>query len=186
MLSSRSLVAAGAVAATIAVAIVHAQSGTTERTAIVRAPAFSGRELMALPVTAWLTNGGDLFNRRYSPLTEITRGNVPSLKGVWRTHLNGSGLGARYSGEAQPLVHEGVIYIVTGADDVFAISVESGAILWMYEAHLDPSLNTVCCGWTNRGVALANGKVFVGQLDGKLVALDQQTGAVVWSVVAER
>ena len=186
MLSLRSLVAAGVVAATIAVAIAHAQSGTIERTAIVRAPAFSGRELTALPTTAWLTNGGDLFNRRYSPLTEITRDNVATLQGVWRTRLNGSGLGARYSGEAQPLVHEGVAYVITGANDVFAISLESGAILWTYEAHLDPSLSTVCCGWTSRGVALANGKVFVGQLDGNLVALDQQTGTVVWSVAAER
>ena len=80
MLTLRSLVAAGVVAATIAVAIAHAQSGTIERTAIVRAPAFSGRELTALPTTAWLTNGGDLFNRRYSPLTEITRDNVATLK----------------------------------------------------------------------------------------------------------
>ncbi len=132
MLSLRSLVAAGVVAATIAVAIAHAQSGTIERTAIVRAPAFSGRELTALPTTAWLTNGGDLFNRRYSPLTEITRDNVATLQGVWRTRLNGSGLGARYSGEAQPLVHEGVAYVITGANDVFAISLESGAILWTY------------------------------------------------------
>ena len=88
------------------------------------------------------------------------------------------------SKESGELVHEGVAYVITGANDVFAISLESGAILWTYEAHLDPSLSTVCCGWTSRGVALANGKVFVGQLDGNLVALDQQTGTVVWSVAA--
>ena len=150
------------------------------------APAFAGRDLTAPPTTGWLTNGGDWFNRRYSPLTQINRDTVAGLKGVWRTRLNGSGVGVKYSGEAQPLVHEGVIYVVTGADDVFAISVDSGEILWTYTANLDQSVGVVCCGWTSRGLGLGDGKVYVGQLDGKLVALDQRTGAVLWSVQAER
>lgn len=150
------------------------------------APAFAGRDLTAPPTTGWLTSGGDWFNRRYSPLTQINRDTVAGLKGVWRTRLNGSGVGVKYSGEAQPLVHEGVIYVVTGADDVFAISVDSGEILWTYTANLDQSVGVVCCGWTSRGLGLGDGKVYVGQLDGKLVALDQRTGAVLWSVQAER
>ena len=84
---------------------------------IRRAPAFAGFDLVAPPTAGWPTNGGDWYNRRYSPLTQIDRGNVATLKGVWRTHLRGSGLGAQYSGEAQPLVHDGVIYVVTGAND---------------------------------------------------------------------
>jgi alcohol dehydrogenase (cytochrome c) len=151
----------------------------------VPAPAFAGRDLAVFPTTGWLTNGGDWFNRRYSPLTQINRDNVARLKSVWRTHLNGSGMGARYSGEAQPIVHEGVAYIVTGADDVFALSLESGEILWTYTAKLDPSIDVVCCGWTSRGVGLGEGKIYIGQLDGKLVALDQRTGSVAWSVQAE-
>jgi alcohol dehydrogenase (cytochrome c) len=111
---------------------------------------------------------------------------VASLKGVWRTHLRGSGVGPQYSGEAQPIVYDGVIYIVTGANDVFAVSVDSGEILWEYRASLDPANNAVCCGWTSRGVALGDGKVYVGQLDGKLVALDQRSGDVAWSIQAER
>ena len=150
------------------------------------APAFAGRDLTTFPTTGWLTNGGDWFNRRYSPLALVNRDNVARLKSVWRTHLNGSGMGARYSGEAQPIVHDGVAYIITGADDVFALSLDSGAILWTYAATLDPSIDVVCCGWTSRGVGLGDGKIFVGQLDGKLLALDQRTGAVVWSVQAER
>jgi len=150
------------------------------------APAFSAETLAALPTSGWLTNGGNLFNQRFSPLTQINRQNVVDLKGVWRARLGGSGVGARYSGEAQPIVYEGVIYVVTGADDVFAITVATGEILWAYEAHLDPDISTVCCGWTSRGVALGEGKVYVGQLDGRLVALDQQTGGVVWSTQAER
>jgi alcohol dehydrogenase (cytochrome c) len=137
-------------------------------------------------MTSWPTNGGDLYNRRYSPLTQINRENVAQLKGVWRTRLGGSGDGVKYSGEAQPIVQDGVVYIVTGADDVFALSVDTGAILWSYKAQLDDKINVICCGWTSRGVGLGDGRIYVGQLDGKLVALDQKTGAVVWSIQAER
>ncbi len=163
----------------VAVGQAHAQS-------IKRAPAFAPKDLAAAPTTDWVTNGGDLGNRRWSPLTSVNRDNVGTLKGVWRTHLRGSGLGPQYSGEAQPLVYRGVIYVSTGANDVFAVSVESGEILWDYRANLDPKNSAVCCGWTSRGVALGDGKVFAGQLDGKLVALDQRTGKVLWSTQAER
>jgi quinohemoprotein ethanol dehydrogenase len=159
---------------------------SVEGQTIRRAPPFSGAALVAPPTSDWATNGGDWYNRRYSPLTAIDRDNVAALKGVWRTHLRGSGIGPQYSGEAQPIVYRGVIYVVTGANDVFAVSVESGAILWEYRANLDPTNNAVCCGWTSRGVGLGDGKVFVGQLDGKLLALDQRTGEVAWSVQAER
>jgi len=142
--------------------------------------------LTALPTTQWPTNGGDYYNRRYSPLDQINKGNVAGLRGVWRTHLNGSGIGPQYSGEAQPLVVDGVVYVITGADDVFALSVDTGAILWSHEARLDPENSAVCCGWTSRGVGHGDGRIYVGQLDGRLVALDAATGSVDWSVQAER
>jgi alcohol dehydrogenase (cytochrome c) len=148
------------------------------------APAFTPAQLRAAPTDGWPTNGGSLYNQRYSPLRRIDRGNVGRLRGVWRTHLERSGLAPKYSGEAQPLVYDGVIYITTGADDVFALSVATGKILWSYKAGLDPNLKIVCCGWDNRGAALGGGKVFVGRLDGRLVALDQRSGTVVWSVQA--
>jgi alcohol dehydrogenase (cytochrome c) len=148
--------------------------------------AAQGRDLVAPPTTSWPTNGGDLYNRRYSPLTQITRDNVGGLKAVWRARLNGSGVATKYSGEAQPIVVDGVIYVVTGADDVFAVSVETGQTLWRYAANLDQSIDVICCGWTSRGVGIGDGRIYVGQLDGKLVALDQRTGAVNWSVQAER
>lgn len=150
------------------------------------APAFTARDLVALPGANWVTSGGNVYNQRYSPATRITRENVANLKAVWRVHLNGSGVGPKYSGQGQPLVYDGIIYQVTGADDVFAVDLQSGRLLWQYTANLDPGISTICCGWTNRGVALGEGKVYVGQLDGKLVALDQRTGKVVWSVQAER
>lgn len=151
-----------------------------------KAPAFSADQLVRSPTASWITNGGDLYNRRYSPLTGIDRTNVGEMKGVWRARLGGSGVDSQYSGEAEPIVYEGVLYIVTGADDAFAISIDTGELLWSYEANLDPDISTICCGWTNRGLGLGEGKVFVGQLDGKLVALDQETGDVVWSTQAER
>jgi quinohemoprotein ethanol dehydrogenase len=134
----------------------------------------------------WPNSGGDFFNQNYSPLTQISRGNVANLKGVWRVRLAESGTSAKHSGEAQPVVADGVIYLVTGADDVFAISIETGHILWTYRANLDPAISTICCGWTSRGIALGAGRIYVGQLDGHLVALNQKSGLPVWSVQAER
>jgi alcohol dehydrogenase (cytochrome c) len=157
-----------------------------EPVTIKKAPAFSARQLTAQPRDSWLTNGGTVFNQRYSPLALIDKDNVAALRGVWRTHLKGSGLGTQYSGEAQPIVHEGVIYVITGTDDVFALSIATGEIVWEYRANLDSSIDVVCCGWTSRGVGLGDGKVFVGQLDGRLVALDQRTGVPDWSIQAER
>jgi quinohemoprotein ethanol dehydrogenase len=171
---------ARAVAADAADAAAEGSPGATAARAAVPSRA------APLPTQAWPTNGGDLFNRRYSPLAEIDRNNVARLKGLWRARLGGSGVGPKYSGEAQPIVADGVVYIVTGADDVFAIAVDDGRILWNYRANLDPANTAVCCGWTSRGVGFGDGKVFVGQLDGKLVALDRKTGEVAWSVQAER
>ncbi len=147
---------------------------------------FLPEALLQLPEQNWSTNGGSLFNQRYSPLQDLNRDNVTGLKGKWHINLRGSGNGAQYSGEAQPLVHDGVGYIITGADDVFAIDIDDGAILWQYMAALPPEMNTVCCGWTSRGVALSDEHVYVGQLDGQLKALDRVTGEVAWSVQAER
>jgi quinohemoprotein ethanol dehydrogenase len=151
-----------------------------------QANAFSPAALTQPPRAGWPTNGGNFYNQRYSPLTLIDRQNVAQLKGVWRTHLNGSGIGPQYSGSAQPIVHDGRAYIITGANDVFALDVATGAILWQYAARLDPAISTICCGWTNRGVGLGEGKLFFGALDGRLVALDQKTGRELWSVQAER
>ena len=148
--------------------------------------ALSDKELAALPTNGWPKSGGNFFNQNYSPLTQINRQTVANLKAVWRAHLDGSGMNVKYSGEAQPIVHEGVIYLVTGADDVFAVSVKTGKILWKYEANLDGTISTVCCGWTSRGLALGDGKIYVGQLDGRLVALDEKSGKATWSIQAER
>jgi quinohemoprotein ethanol dehydrogenase len=142
--------------------------------------------LLQPPTTGWPTNGGNLYNQRWSPLTAINRTNVAQLKGVWRARLRGSGAQPQYSGFATPLVDNGVAYISTGANDVFALSIDSGDILWQWSSNVDPGITSVCCGWNNKGVALSDDKVFQGLLDGRLVAIDRATGKLAWSIQAER
>jgi alcohol dehydrogenase (cytochrome c) len=149
------------------------------------APAFTAGQLTQLPASGWLTNGGNLYNQRYSPLTSINRETVPGMKARWRTHLNGSGMKPTNSGQAQSLVYAGVLYIVTGDNDVFALDVETGKILWVYEAHLEPDNVLVCCGWLSRGLGMGDGRIYLGRLDARLIALDQNTGEVVWDIQAE-
>ena len=127
----------------------------------------------------WLHVGGDWSNSRYSTLTQLTPANIKTLKGAWVTHL-GSGLGAKYSLEVTPIVKDGVMYVTTGNDDVFALDAKTGSLIWEHRSGLDQNITTVCCGWDNRGVAIGEGKVFLGQLDGTFVALDAKTGKLLW------
>src|SRR2546427_673018 len=80
----------------------------------------------------WVTNGGNLTNQRYSTLTQINTTNVKQLKGAWMTRLKGSGVGGKYSFEASPLVKNGIMYVVTGNDDVFALNAKTGEIKWRW------------------------------------------------------
>jgi alcohol dehydrogenase (cytochrome c) len=165
----RLVVQAGVVAVAAAAVLLLAGCGS------------DGGSEMAGAGSDWSTNGGTMTNQRYSTLDEIDTSNVAQLKGVWRTHLNGSGVAAKYSGESQPIVQDGVIYITTGNDDVFAVSVDSGKILWEHKSNISQEISTICCGWLNRGVAIGDGRLYLGQLDGKVVALDKDTGGTVWS-----
>jgi alcohol dehydrogenase (cytochrome c) len=155
-------------------------SGGPSAKDIKTAPAFTAQELAAEPTNNWITNGGSLANQRHSPLNEIDSGNVGDLKGIWHIHLDGSGVATKYSAEGQPIVYEGTMYVPTGADDVFAVDVATGKKLWTYKAKLPEQIDTICCGWVNRGVAIGDGLVYSAQLDGSLVALDQKTGEVKW------
>ncbi|MEO6340818.1 MAG: PQQ-binding-like beta-propeller repeat protein [Caulobacteraceae bacterium] len=151
--------------------------------AIAASPAFSAKDLTALPTGQWITNGGNIFNQRYSPLTQLNRDNVKGLKGLWRTSM-GSGANQGNSGQAQILVYQGALYVSNGDNDVFAMDVETGKTLWTYKANRDPKAGNPI-GLSSRGVAMGEGKIFAGQIDSKLVALDQKTGKVLWSTQAE-
>ncbi len=145
---------------------------------VARAPAFTAEDLSARPTTGWITNGGTLTNQRYSPLDQINRDTVSGLKGLWRTGM-GSGTSPGNSGQAQILVYGDHLYVSNGDNDVFAMHVDTGEILWSYEGNPDPRAGSPF-GKSNRGVALGEGKVFASSLDAKLTALDQATGEIVW------
>jgi len=134
----------------------------------------------------WVTNGGNLTNQRYSTLKQIDTTNVGQLKGAWMTRLKGSGAAGKYSFEASPLVKDGIMYVVTGNDDVFALNAKTGAFIWEYWSGIDQRISTVCCGWVNRGLAMGEGLLFSGQLDANLVALDMKTGEVKWKTALEK
>jgi alcohol dehydrogenase (cytochrome c) len=164
---------AGLGAATLGAAAAFAQ-------AVPLAPAFAPDDLVPPPTDAWATFGGNLANQRYSPLDQINAGNVANLKAEWRASLGGSGVSPRASNSSEPLYYEGVLYITTSDNDVFAIDVDSGAMLWTYKAQVDPELRASCCGWAVRGMGMGDGKIFIGRLDAMLLALDQATGEIVW------
>jgi alcohol dehydrogenase (cytochrome c) len=178
---ARLVVLAGATVLAVATTAAAQPSAHSAATAIAPAPAFTAQDLGATPSTNWLSTGGNLANQRYSTLNQITTANVAGLKQSWMTHLDGSGAAAKYSAEDSPIVYNGVMYVVTGNDDVFALDATTGAHLWTFLSHTDQSNATVCCGWDARGVALGDGKVFVATLDGRVIALDQTTGNEVWS-----
>jgi quinohemoprotein ethanol dehydrogenase len=155
----------------------------TAANGIALAPEFTSEELNEEAGENWITNGGNLTNDRYSSLDEINTENVSELKGDWVTKIGQNATTAKFSAEGQALEYEGTIYISDGADDVFALDASTGKIDWTYEPHLppDPLGEVVCCGWDNRGVAIGDGMVFVSQLNGDQIALNQETGKVVWN-----
>jgi len=144
-------------------------------------------QLLRSPVGKdWVTNGGNLTNQRYSTLTQINTTNVKQLKGAWMTRLKGSGIGGKYSFEASPLVKNGIMYVITGNDDVFALNAKTGEIVWEYWSGIDQKISTICCGWVNRGLAMGEGLLYFGQLDANVVALDMKTGKVKWKTPIEK
>jgi alcohol dehydrogenase (cytochrome c) len=150
---------------------------------IVEAPVFTADEIAEEAGDNWITNGGGGTNHRFSTLDEINTDNVSELKGDWMTKIGQEATAAKFSAEGQALEYEGTLYISDGADDVFAMDASTGEILWEYKPKLpaEPLGSVICCGWDNRGVALGEGMVFISQLNGQQVALDQQTGKVKWS-----
>jgi quinohemoprotein ethanol dehydrogenase len=180
-MSRRRLAAVAVVAAVIALAVAAAGRGTgTKASSIPLAPAFTASVLNTPAGDDWLTNGGSIMNQRYSTLDQIDKSNVGKLKLAWRIHLHSGGTRA-YSQEATPLVYKGVMYISTGNDDVFALDAATGKTLWSWNSHIPVTkITTACCGFSNRGVALGDGKVYIALITGQLVALDQRTGRPVW------
>jgi quinohemoprotein ethanol dehydrogenase len=100
---------------------------------------------------------GDWGHTRYSTLTQINPAHVKNLQGAWMTRLNGSGLDPKTTQEGTPIVRDGVMYLPTANMDIFAVNAKTGAILWEYVSGVDPKHPG---RWANRGVDVAEGKVF--------------------------
>jgi alcohol dehydrogenase (cytochrome c) len=121
----------------------------------------------------WRLNGRTYDNQRFSPLTQINKNNVKQLKPV---ALIQTGVAA--SMEGTPLEINGILYIETASNNVQAYDAVSGEELWSYIPTIE--FSDLCCGPQARGVAVANGKLFISQVDGHVVALDAKTGSVIW------
>jgi quinohemoprotein ethanol dehydrogenase len=146
--------------------------------------AFSIEPLFAQEVD-WPNYGNDIGNSRFANLDQITPANVSQLKPAWTFH---TGIfDPNMAMEMTPLVINGVMYITTGDDDVFALNPTTGKQIWHYSPSDMPKISTlpVCCNNDNRGVAYGAGLVFDARLDGKLVALNAKTGVPVWSIVVD-
>ncbi|HQR02801.1 MAG: PQQ-dependent dehydrogenase, methanol/ethanol family [Proteobacteria bacterium] len=126
----------------------------------------------------WMTHGRTYDEQRYSPLTQIDDKNVKRLGLAWSRELEfDRGM------EATPLVIDGVMYVTGPWSIVYALDAVSGRQLWKYDPKVDRGLaGNFCCGPVNRGVAAWQGRIYVGVLDGRLVALDARNGHPVWSV----
>jgi quinohemoprotein ethanol dehydrogenase len=124
----------------------------------------------------WMTHGRTYDEQRFSPLNEINAHNVSRLKLAWFYDLD-----THRGQEATPLVIDDVMYFSTAWSKVFALNAATGKLIWSYDPKVpgEWAVNA-CCDVVNRGVAAWNGKIFVGTLDGRLIALDAATGKPVW------
>jgi quinohemoprotein ethanol dehydrogenase len=126
----------------------------------------------------WLSYGRTYSEQRHSPLRQIDESSVARLGLAWSVDM-----GTLRGLEATPLVHDGVLYTTSAWSVVYAIDARTGTVLWRHDPAVPKEhAKFVCCDVVNRGVALYRDKVYVGTLDGRLVALDRKTGTPVWSV----
>jgi PQQ-dependent dehydrogenase (methanol/ethanol family) len=124
----------------------------------------------------WPTFGGDYTNQQLSPLTQINPQNVKKLQLAWQFK---SGVVASF--QATPIVTNGVMYVALPFNHVVALDAKTGKELWRYK-HARRANWKMCCGPANRGVAVSEGKVFIGTVDARLIALDAKSGAKIWDI----
>ena len=127
----------------------------------------------------WMTYGRTYDEQRFSPLNQINDRNVSQLGLAWYYDLD-----TKRGQEATPIVVDGVMYFTSAWSKVFALSATTGQLIWSYDPKVpgDWAVNA-CCDVVNRGVAAWNGKIFIGTLDGRLIALDAATGRSIWETL---
>ncbi|KAB7648629.1 PQQ-dependent dehydrogenase, methanol/ethanol family [Polymorphobacter fuscus] len=125
----------------------------------------------------WMTHGGTYAEQRYADLDQINTGNVGQLGLAWSHELD-----SNRGQEATPLIIDGTMYTTTAWSKVVALDAATGAVKWTYDPQVPKDRgHAACCDVVNRGLAAYDGKLFLGALDGRLIALDAATGKPVWT-----
>ncbi|MBC9071734.1 PQQ-dependent dehydrogenase, methanol/ethanol family [Thauera sp. CAU 1555] len=130
----------------------------------------------ATDTTQVVTHGLGTKGQRFSPLTQVNRQTVKDLVPVWSFSFGGE---KQRGQQSQPLVHDGKMFVTASYSRIFALDVKTGEKLWKYEHRLPDGIMP-CCDVINRGAAIYGNLVIFGTLDAQLVALDKDTGKVVW------
>ena len=175
-LLSLALLAAGAIGANAAEEIQG--GGGASQSAQIGADVRVSLEMLAgaeKDKVNWTQTNGGYSNLRYYPGDQIHTGNVKNLRPafIFQTEI-------KESMEVAPVVVNGVMYITTSYNHVYAVDAATGKQFWHYKHKMGP-ITTYCCGPNNRGVAVYRDIVYMGTLDAKLVALDAKTGKLLWS-----
>jgi quinohemoprotein ethanol dehydrogenase len=176
MTRQRTIFVAGAIVALALAAAVGAQQ--TARPLVVDANVLKAANSVTDPNAGlWLSYGKNPYENRYSPLNLINTSNVGRLGLSWTYEL-GAGGGDQ---EATPLFWNNTLYVVTNWSVVHAIDARTGKMIWKWDPEINQQVRLkMCCGIVNRGLALAQGMIFLPANDGRLIALDALTGKPVW------
>jgi quinohemoprotein ethanol dehydrogenase len=127
----------------------------------------------------WMSVGRTYDEQRFSPLAQITPGNVSQLALAWYADFD-----TNRGQEASPLVIDGRLYVTTAWSKVYAFNAKTGKPLWQFDPQVPGATGIKgCCDVVNRGVAAWEGKLFVGAYDGRLIALDAMTGRKLWETL---
>ena len=163
------LAAAALLSAPLPMPVAHAAAaGTVDRQALLSA---------ADNRAEWLTHGRTYDEQRFSPLAQIDTANVKNLGLAWFADLD-----TARGQEATPLVIDGAVYVTTAWSEVKAYDAVSGKLRWEYDPKVPREAGVkLCCDVVNRGLASWGHRLYFGSLDGRLIALDRDTGKLLWS-----
>ena len=126
----------------------------------------------------WLSHGRDYNEQRYSPLNQINKQTISKLELEWSLDM-----GTTRGLEATPIIDNGIMFVSSTWSVVHAIDAKTGKELWVYDPNVPRSwARKVCCDVVNRGVAVWEGQVYFGTIDGRLISLDTATGKKIWEI----